>query len=170
VLDSKVERIFRERGWAIIWTPPYAPKFQPIELVWGIGKQRAGTLYKPGRNLEQTRADLRSGWYGGLGSGTKIFEPCYVRGCWETAKREMNTWIAMDKSNNDGRDGGRVGVTGELGQLEGGERWTGSSDTCLSIDDMGDVFDFDDIKGLIAQQEEYRDIVQVNAAHLGGLD
>jgi hypothetical protein len=93
-----------------------------------------------------------------------------VRGCWETAKREMNTWIAMDKSNNDGRDGGRVGVTGELGQLEGGERWTGSSDTCLSIDDMGDVFDFDDIKGLIAQQEEYRDIVQVNAAHLGGLD
>ena len=32
-LDSKVERIFRERDWKIIWTPPYCPKFQPIELV-----------------------------------------------------------------------------------------------------------------------------------------
>ena len=25
-LDSKVERTFREKGWKIIWTPPYAPK------------------------------------------------------------------------------------------------------------------------------------------------
>ena len=46
VLDSKVEKAFREREWLIVWTPPYCPKFQPIELVWGVGKQRAGTLYK----------------------------------------------------------------------------------------------------------------------------
>lgn len=26
VLDSKVEQTFRELGWKIIWTPPYAPK------------------------------------------------------------------------------------------------------------------------------------------------
>ena len=32
-LDSKVEFIFRSKGWKIIWTPPYYPKFQPIELV-----------------------------------------------------------------------------------------------------------------------------------------
>jgi hypothetical protein len=25
-LASKVERTFREKGWKIIWTPPYAPK------------------------------------------------------------------------------------------------------------------------------------------------
>ena len=76
----------------------------------------------------------------------------------------------MDMSHNDGRDGGRAGVTGELGQLQGGERWTGSSDTCLSIGDMGDVFDFDVMKGLVAQHEEDHEIVQVNAGHLGGLD
>ena len=53
-LESKVERLFAEKNWKIIWTPPYCPKFQPIELVWGGGKQRAAQLYRPGRNLELT--------------------------------------------------------------------------------------------------------------------
>ena len=66
-LDSKVERLFREKGWKIIWTPPYCPKFQPIELVWGVGKQRAGTLYRTGRDLEATKRHLRRRWYGGEG-------------------------------------------------------------------------------------------------------
>lgn len=29
VLDSKVEAIFRARGWLIVWTPPYCPKVSP---------------------------------------------------------------------------------------------------------------------------------------------
>ena len=41
-LDSKVERLFREKGWKIIWTPPYCPKFQPIGLVWGVGNNAHG--------------------------------------------------------------------------------------------------------------------------------
>ena len=45
VLDSKVEKAFRERGWFIVWTPPYCPKFQPIELVWGAGKERASGMW-----------------------------------------------------------------------------------------------------------------------------
>jgi len=69
-LDSKVEALFREKQWEIIWTPPYCPKFQPIELVWGVGKQRAGTLYKPKRTLDSTRRHLRRGWYGGKGDGS----------------------------------------------------------------------------------------------------
>jgi hypothetical protein len=40
-----------------------------------MGKQRAGTLYMAGRNLELTREHLRRGWYGGKGSGNKVFEP-----------------------------------------------------------------------------------------------
>ena len=43
-LDSKVERLFREKGWKIIWTPPYCPKFQPIGLVWGVGNNAHGHL------------------------------------------------------------------------------------------------------------------------------
>jgi hypothetical protein len=88
-LDSKVEKQFRALGWEIIWTPPYCPKFQLIELVWGIGKQLAGTLYRAGRTREATRRHLRRGWYGGKGKGTARFMPCDVHGCWKTSKREM---------------------------------------------------------------------------------
>ena len=82
MLWSKVERMFAEKGWKIIWTPPYAPKFQPIELVWGVGKQRAGCMYFKGRDLATTRAHLRIGWHGGSGRG-RTFEKCNVGGCWE---------------------------------------------------------------------------------------
>ena len=67
VLESKVETMFRELGWKIIWTPPYAPKYQPIELVWGFGKQRAGTFYTKSRTLLDTRTYFRWGWYGVMG-------------------------------------------------------------------------------------------------------
>jgi hypothetical protein len=64
VLDSKVEALFRTKDWLIVWTPPYCPKFQPIELVWGAGKQRAATMWYYGRDLEVVRHHLRLGFYG----------------------------------------------------------------------------------------------------------
>ncbi len=97
------------------WTPPYCPKFQPNELVWGVGKQRAGTLYCKGQDLKTTREHLRRGWCGGKGSGTKRFEPCNVRGCWETALSEMAQWIAADINHH----AAPKGVSGTLGSLVG---------------------------------------------------
>ena len=133
-LESKVEVLFREEQWEIIWTPPYCPKFQLIELVWGVGKQRAGTLYKQKRTLKATKRHLRCGWYGCKGKTTARFEPCNVRGCWQTAEGEMNKWIANDKAHTEEK-----GVSGVLGALEGAERWTRTMDICLSIDDMGEL-------------------------------
>ena len=49
-------------------------RHQPTELVWGVGKQRAGTLYKPGRSLKSTKKHLRRGWYGGKGKTTARLE------------------------------------------------------------------------------------------------
>ena len=163
VLDSKVERMFREKGWKIIWTPPYCPKFQPIELVWGVGKQRAGTLYFKGRDLKTTREHLRRGWYGGKGSGTKNFEPCNVRWCWETALTEMNSWISADLEHNPG-----TGLTGKLGALGGIQNWTSTATDCCNIGDMdvGDDVDIDDEEGVRAEALAQED-VQVAAANLG---
>ena len=151
-MDSKVELLFREKGWEIIWTPPYCPKFQMIELVWGVGKQRAGTLYKPGRSLKSTKKHLRRGWYGGKGKTTARFEACNVRGCWETAE-------------------------GVMGSLEGAERWTESIEECLSIQDMEGVGTIEEDTaaeepetGAAAAREEAETAVQVAAAHLGGAD
>jgi len=171
-LDSKVEALFREKGWEIVWTPPYCPKFQPIELVWGVGKQRAGTLYKPKRTLNSTRRHLRRGWYGGKGKGSPRFEKCNVRGCWETAEREMNAWIGKDRTYNEN------GVEGSLQELVGAERWTRTDGTCLQISDMEGTGTADEL----AEEEQAREEreegeggggdvgVQVAAAHLGGGD
>ena len=54
-----------------------------------------------------------------------------MRGCWQTAEREIYKWIANDKAHTE-----KKGVSGVLGALEGAERWKRTMDTCLSIDDM----------------------------------
>ena len=50
-LASKVEAMFVALGWFIIWTPPYCPKFQPIELVWGGGQAARCTAVVQGPHL-----------------------------------------------------------------------------------------------------------------------
>ena len=167
-LDSKVEKLFREKGWKIIWTPPYCPKFQPIELVWGVGKQRAGTLYKKGRSMNTTQRHLRRDWYGGKGKGSQRFKRCNVRGCWETAEREINAWIGKDKVHN------KDGVEGTLRDLVGADLWTETDENCCDIDDMEDDFDdrdreFERDNGGI-DFDEFEVEVQVAAAQLGGHD
>ncbi|CAM9886349.1 unnamed protein product, partial [Hapterophycus canaliculatus] len=37
-LEERVVTFMREKGWELIWTPPYMPSFQPIELFWQHGK------------------------------------------------------------------------------------------------------------------------------------
>ena len=117
-LDSRVEKLFREKKWDIIWTPPYCPKFQPIELVWGVGKQRAAGLYMPKRTMLQTREHLRRGWYGGLDSVGDRMEKCNVKGCWEKAMGEIDTWISHGNVVNPG-----YGVTGSLMELGNIQDW-----------------------------------------------
>lgn len=170
VLDSKFEKMFRQKGWKIIWTPPYCPKFQPIELVWGVGKQRAGTLFCRGRELKTIREHLRRGFNGGKESGTKRLEPCNLRGCWETALSEMAHWIAADVDHNPG-GGAPKGVSGTLGNLLGADGWTQSDVTYLIIPDMafGDDADIGEALGAQAVVIAQGDI-EVAAAHLGGAD
>ncbi|CAN0476883.1 unnamed protein product, partial [Ectocarpus sp. 8 AP-2014] len=38
-LEERVVTFMKKKGWALIWTPPYMPSFQPIELFWQHGKQ-----------------------------------------------------------------------------------------------------------------------------------
>ena len=159
--------MFAEKGWKIIWTPPYAPKFQPIELVWGVGKQRAGCMYFKGRDLATTRAHLRIEWYGGSGRG-RTFEKCNVRGCWETALREMQAWIDKDLHHTAQR-----GISGVLGEgLANVANWTSSDATCLDIKDM-DIEEDEVVAELEREVGNKREVIenagiQIAAVHLGG--
>jgi hypothetical protein len=58
-------------------------------LVWGAGKQRASGMYYPGRGLIMLRLHLRMSFYGGTG----VIRVVNIAGCWETAEKEMNSWI-----------------------------------------------------------------------------
>jgi len=101
VLGSE-DQAFRERGWLIVWTPPYCPKSQPIELVWGAGKQRASGMAFPNRDLATTRLHLRISPFGGKDSQGAAWGPVNLTGCWTRAELEMNKWIAVDKGHVGG--------------------------------------------------------------------
>jgi hypothetical protein len=66
-LECKVEKLLNERGYEILWTPPYCPDLQPIELFWAAGKNYAASLYYHGRKMQVTVDQLREGWYGMFG-------------------------------------------------------------------------------------------------------
>jgi transposase len=66
LLKSEVEALFEEEGYSLLFTPPYSPRLQPIELFWAGGKNHVARLYNPGqpRTIEETRKQLREGFYG----------------------------------------------------------------------------------------------------------
>jgi hypothetical protein len=64
MLECKVEKFLHDRGCKVIWTPPYCPDLQPIELFWAAGKSHAALYYFPGRTMKETMSHRREGWYG----------------------------------------------------------------------------------------------------------
>jgi len=48
----EVERLAREKGHRILFTPPYHSDFQPIELVWALVKGNVGRQYSNDTTLE----------------------------------------------------------------------------------------------------------------------
>jgi transposase len=57
LLRNDLQQRFDVLKYEIIYTPPYFPKFQPIERVWGWSKNFVALLFYSGRKLE---ADLCS--------------------------------------------------------------------------------------------------------------
>ena len=65
LLRNDLQQCFDVLEYEIIYTPPYCPKFQPIERVWGWSKNFVAELWFSGRKLEQTYAQMVAVWYGG---------------------------------------------------------------------------------------------------------
>ena len=122
--------MFVALGWFIIWTPPYCPKFQPIELVWGLAKQRAARLWYKGRTLAMTLKHLRFGFYGGVPrvGWSAGLRQTWRAACGHTAYGEMDKWTKGDLERN------ADGLMGTIGHLEGLENWTGTTMSCLAVD------------------------------------
>jgi transposase len=48
---SAIQKIFNQRGWQLIYTPPYTPQCQPIEKVWAYVKHHIASLFEPHRTV-----------------------------------------------------------------------------------------------------------------------
>jgi hypothetical protein len=100
-LMTSLEILFAEKKWNLIFTPPYMPKFQPIERCWGYCKNGVAQEYAKKRSLAATHAQLLDMFYGGTGKkiGVKMgvswkgidgeMSSAWIRKCEE----DMDKWI-----------------------------------------------------------------------------
>ena len=51
----KIDKLLEPLGHSIVWTPPFVPEVQPIELVWAYVKGMVASQYTLNRTLDQTR-------------------------------------------------------------------------------------------------------------------
>ena len=61
---GQLQKLFDELGFELLWTPPYTPTVQPIELCWAHCKSYVAEHFFTGRNTEQTRSALFDAFYG----------------------------------------------------------------------------------------------------------
>ena len=52
---TRLEKMFDPLGYSIIFTPPFTPEVQPIELIWSQVKGEVARKYKYKRSIEITR-------------------------------------------------------------------------------------------------------------------
>ena len=59
-----MEKSIKDSGGKVLWTPPYCPDLQPIELYLSAGKGNIPHNYYSGCSVKSTVSNLRYGWYG----------------------------------------------------------------------------------------------------------
>ena len=56
---TEVRRIMEEHGHQLLYTPPFQPEVQPIELLWGKTKREVARQYVRGRNIHETKKQMQ---------------------------------------------------------------------------------------------------------------
>ena len=63
-LECAFETRMKEQGYRVLWTPPYCPKLQPIEIFWANGKNHVADMYDNNTTMKDVVRRLQDGWYG----------------------------------------------------------------------------------------------------------
>ena len=109
---------FEAREWGVLFTPPYCPDLQPIELFWACGKNHARWKHpEHSRDVETCVHHLRDGWYGNKHDAPpKAKVDC--AGLVRTAIQKANERAALDPELEGTVEGG-LKVVGECELEEG---------------------------------------------------
>ena len=79
----------------MIWSPPYNPAMQPIELFWRNSKQQVANEYRIGRNLNGVYEDLANYWFG-CEESTKLKKKWPAFGSSKAVKLCLQAEASMD--------------------------------------------------------------------------
>jgi hypothetical protein len=59
-----IRQHFDKHGHQLLYTPPYQPNLQPIEMVWAYTKNYVARQYQPRRSMTLLQEDVMKGFYG----------------------------------------------------------------------------------------------------------
>lgn len=64
VLRTQLEEMAHQHDFELVFTPPYCPQFQPIELLWRDSKNFVAREWFTKRSPDRTAKDLMDFWFG----------------------------------------------------------------------------------------------------------
>ncbi len=86
LLHSALENWARQSRLTVelIFTPPYCPDLQPIEMIWGLVKNRVAADWFENRSMKQVLDHLFNAFYGGPKAmrTDECWTPVDARACW----------------------------------------------------------------------------------------
>jgi len=87
-----VEQLMSDAGHALVYTPPYCPEVQPIELLWAKVKRYVAAHSTHGRSLTEAREQTEEGFE----AVTKMFCNSIVKHCHDWIDHFLQTDAAED--------------------------------------------------------------------------
>ena len=87
-----VEQLMNDAGHALVYTPPYCPEVQPIELLWAKVKRYVAARSTHGRSLTEARQQTEEGFE----AVTKMFCNSIVKHCHDWIDQFLQTDAAED--------------------------------------------------------------------------
>jgi transposase len=87
--QTEIARLMEEAGHELLYTPPFQPEAQPIELLWGTVKAVVARQHVRGRTIHQTQAQLRAALAGVTSE--------QIAGYWEHVHSKMDGWVQADE-------------------------------------------------------------------------
>lgn len=97
-LLTRAEKFFQDNDLGhLLYTPPYCPDLQPIELFWAYGKGYVARTWSDNRNLWEVTEKLREGFYGKKDQhGKWVHPPADCKKLIEHSRDEANKCVDRD--------------------------------------------------------------------------
>lgn len=108
--QTVVEQLMKDEGWSLIYTPPYCPEVQPIELLWAEVKRYVAARSTHNRSLTEARQQTEEGFE----QVTKLFCNGIVKHCHDW----MDQFLATDAAEDLQQCGTLAGVIKSLPLLK----------------------------------------------------